>query len=292
MGYDIKKTDGTQIYGKEGLAEGIIDNEKISNIGLIGKLYPNYGETQSNNFVHLAENFANESYPQNPLVGMLCYRKDLQSLYVCINENILPEETRWKKIPNVNISDYEPLVSAAEHGDLWFNDQDKKLYIFDKLNTKWIAIGPEDYLNKSSVTTQITSGASNETRFIYDFNENKEYDNTSYLATIKIIGKEIIQNDSTYSLNKETETGAWIVKCLINSFELKSSEQKYTERKIIGEPTYELIGKTNGVAENWDVKVLINNDKNLEVIVYGEPTNYTDYTYINWLINIDMIKVF
>ena len=63
MTYNITKTNGTIV--KE-LGENIIDFDTISYIGLIGKLSPNYGETQSNNFIHLAENFANATAPENP----------------------------------------------------------------------------------------------------------------------------------------------------------------------------------------------------------------------------------
>ena len=59
-----------------------------------------------------------------------------------------------------------------------------------------------------------------------------------------------------------------------------------------GNPCYELIGKSNGIAKDWNVDVKINSNKNLEITTFGLPTSYIDETYVKWLINIEMNKVF
>lgn len=290
MSYSIKKTDGSELIElKENTG---VNSSIVSNIGLISKLTPNYGGIQSENFIHLAENFANDTFPSNALKGMLCYRNDLQSLYLCINPFANNDDERWKKIPNVNLSSIEPNISSAEQGDFWFNEKSKKLFIFDKETKNWICIGPEDYLNKISLSLTAETGASDKYVYEYDFQNNKEYDNTSYLVQIKIIGKEIIQPTSSLYNTVIPQTAGWTIKCLINSYPTTIDDISFINREIIGNPCYELIGKSNGIAKDWNVDVKINSNKNLEITTFGLPTSYIDETYVKWLINIEMNKVF
>lgn len=81
MSYIINKTDGTA------LSTAIITNGKLldgtvdTSIGLslIGRNYPNYGQIQNENFVHLLENFADANPPTvslsalNALTGTVWY---------------------------------------------------------------------------------------------------------------------------------------------------------------------------------------------------------------------------
>ena len=85
MTYTIRHADNSKLIELE---SEIIDTETVSGIGLIGYLTPNYGETQSNNFVHLVENFANYTFPENPLKGQLFYKLSSNtdgSLYLCVS---------------------------------------------------------------------------------------------------------------------------------------------------------------------------------------------------------------
>ena len=112
MTYNITRTNGFNLVD---LDENVIDTTTISGIGLIGKLTPNYGETQSNNFVHLVENFSNEEFPENPITGQLCYRSDVKSLYLCVNEQSID---KWRKILLIIEQNTQP---TATDGILWFN---------------------------------------------------------------------------------------------------------------------------------------------------------------------------
>jgi len=292
MSYNITKTDGSKLIE---LVEEVINSEAVSNIGLIGKLSPNYGETQSNNFVHLAENFAAETFPKTPLKGMLCYRTDRKGLYICVNDNV--DETNieesWVKLPSVKFETLEPPASSAQKGDMWFNEETKKLYVFDSILKKWVCIGPDDYLNSISTTDVGETGDGSVYTYTYNFDKNKELNDTSYLATIKIIGKEIIPSDSSLYGIKETETAAWIVKMLINSYTKTINDEDAVMREIVGEPNYETIGRTLGVAQDWTVETKLEDvNHNLQVIVKGSPTNSKDELKIQWVINVEMTKVY
>ena len=54
-----------------------VDDNSINNsdtsISLIGRNEPSYGQAIAENFVHILENFANPTSPNNPIEGQLWY---------------------------------------------------------------------------------------------------------------------------------------------------------------------------------------------------------------------------
>lgn len=292
MSYNIVRTDGSKLVE---LASEMIDSDTVSNIGLIGKLSPNYGETQSNNFVHLAENFASDIFPQAPLKGMLCYRTDRKGLYVCINDNV--DETNleesWVKLPSVKFESVEPPASSAQKGDMWFDENTKRLYVFDSDLKKWICVGPEDFYNSISKTEIGSTGDGSVYTYTFDFDKAKELNDTSYLVTINVIGKEIIPVTSSLYGIKETETVAWTVRMLINSYTKTINDENAVVRTIVGEPNYETIGRTLGVAQDWTIDTKIDDvNHNLQVVLKGSPTNSKDDLKVQWAVDIKMVKVY
>lgn len=303
MSYILTLTNGT----KFGVIEEneILGDDTLSGIGLIGKLSPNYGETQSNNFLHLTENFANTLFPEIALRGQLCYKYNVEtnegSIYVCSNQyNAHTESTifddsivekYWIKLPTVKLDEKEPEVILAKNGDLWYNPKTKKLYVFDSDSSKWICVGPDDYLNTINETQVLESDSSPYATFTYNFDENKEFATTSYLVTAKVVGKEIFGEGTSY-YGTETNTAGWIIKCLINSYAFNIGDETSVKREIVGHPTYEMIGKTDG-ADDWKAEMVIDNidDYNLDINVYGKPKNAkTDK--VKWVVNLEMIKVY
>lgn len=284
MSYQLTKTNGQTLLE---LNNEIIDYETISNIGLIGKLTPNYGETQSNNFIRIIENFSNTEFPTNPILGMLCYRSDRQGLYICINENtqLVDESECWLKLPSVSFSSTEPSVSISNKGDIWFNDIEKKLYIYDDELRKWICIGPDDYLNKNTISN-IGSSNNADYSYVIDFNSMKDSNDTSYLITAKIIGRE-------YNVeSNNNETASYIVKCMVNSNESVLNNETVATRYIVGNPNIETIAVTNGVAQNWGISFSINEDNNLVITAKGQPTIINTNNKVDWLFNIEVLKLF
>ena len=69
MSYTINKTDGSVLTE---IVDGTID-QTATDLTLIGKNSTSYGEYFNENFVHLLENFANNSQPNNPVQGQLWY---------------------------------------------------------------------------------------------------------------------------------------------------------------------------------------------------------------------------
>ncbi len=79
MAYTIVKSDGTVLTT---IADGTINTTSTS-LALPGRNYAGYGQSQDTNFVHVLENFADNSPPSNPLRGQLWYNTNNSTLYVC-----------------------------------------------------------------------------------------------------------------------------------------------------------------------------------------------------------------
>ena len=312
MSYRILKTNGVKI---KDLSDEEIDTETLSNIGLIGRLTPNYGETQSNNFVHLLENFANFSAPENALDGQLWYKKislDIGShegdLYLCVNENEsnytddgLVNTEKWKKLPIVFIGKEEPSNDSIT-GDMWYDETNHifKMYDMeiagDEKSKGWISIGPANFNDEKTTVKEddsiVSDSESDEANItIYDFDKDlniieQNNRNIGYLLTLSVIGKEVINGENPGGIidNNSCYISGWKIQAVINCYRKSQSEVKY---EIVDQPDYELIGTNN---RDWDVKLFFDTENlsKLKLKVKGKPrSGYKS----KWKVKTDMLKV-
>lgn len=77
MAYNINKSDGTPIT----IVDGQIDFTQFS-VGIIGKSSRPYGATIAETTIHMLENFAAASEPENPVRGQLWFDTSANSLKV------------------------------------------------------------------------------------------------------------------------------------------------------------------------------------------------------------------
>lgn len=282
MTYRITKTNGELVTELE---SEIIDNETISGVGLIGYMTPNYGETQSNNFVHIVENFADKKFPENPLEGQIVYRKTDEEvnggdLYLCVKKSDTNVDTgpEWVKLPKVYVNDNKP-SELFDTGDLWFNNTNKSLWVFDKTTGRWTKIGPNDSDDTYSSIIDIEMDNPNIpiTKTIQEF--NIEESNYSYLIDLNIVCKEVTTR-SDKKMN-ESKTSAWKYSMLVNCY-LNNNNQIVCE--IVDAPNYQLIG-TNSSTHTVDIRIVGNN---LIVEVNG---NYSNGNKLVWKIQKNVLKV-
>ena len=126
MAYIINRFDGTQLTIVD---DGVLD---ISTpLGLIGRNYSGYGETQNENFVFLLENFANTAPPARALKGQIWYNTTEKALKTYNGID-------WLSIGNATVSTTEPAHSS---GGLWLNSITNQMYVSD--GTTWRLVGPE-----------------------------------------------------------------------------------------------------------------------------------------------------
>ena len=106
-----------------------VDDNSINNsdtsISLIGRNEPSYGQAIAENFVHILENFANPTSPNNPIEGQLWY--DTTTNRLQINDSTAGAAT-WRPAGGVHVSTTEPLNPIK--GDVWVDTTNNQLYIY------------------------------------------------------------------------------------------------------------------------------------------------------------------
>ena len=127
MAYVINKFNGVQLVV---LADGTIDTS--TSLGLVGRNYIGYGETQNENFVFLLENFANKAPPSRPLAGQIWFNTTDNTAYAY-------DGAQWNPIGSATVSSAVPPNNNA--GALWLKTPVNQLYVYT--GTEWRFIGPE-----------------------------------------------------------------------------------------------------------------------------------------------------
>jgi hypothetical protein len=127
MAYVINKFNGVQLVV---LDDGTIDT--TTSLGLVGRNYVGYGETQNENFVFLLENFANTAPPSRPLVGQIWFNTTDDTAYAYDGAN-------WNPIGSAAVSASAP--PNTNSGALWLKTPVNQLYVYT--GTEWRFVGPE-----------------------------------------------------------------------------------------------------------------------------------------------------
>ncbi len=135
MAYVINKFNGERLTVLE---DGTLDTS--TSLGLVGRNYTGYGETQNENFVFILENFANSTAPTKPITGQTWYNTSTKTLNVYSG-------TGWSPAGGASVSDTAPnsAIDAASTnpipGALWFKNNTNQLYVSD--GETWNLIGPD-----------------------------------------------------------------------------------------------------------------------------------------------------
>ena len=140
MAYTINKFNGEELVV---LQDGTLDTS--TSIGLVGRNYVGYGETQNENFVFLLENFANDNPPGRPVTGQMWFdtSKDLMYAY---------DGGQWNVIGSTEVSDTAP--TTPSQGAFWLKTPENSLYVYS--GTEWVIIGPESVNGFGATRTKAT----------------------------------------------------------------------------------------------------------------------------------------
>jgi hypothetical protein len=106
--------------------------DTTTSLGLVGRNYVGYGETQNENFVFLLENFANTAPPSRPIVGQIWFNTTDGTAYAY-------DGTQWNPIGSAAVSATTP--TNNNKGALWLKTPVNQLFVYT--GTEWRFIGPE-----------------------------------------------------------------------------------------------------------------------------------------------------
>lgn len=152
MTYRINKTDGSI------LADVLDETVDVSSsdIALIGKNLPFYGEYVNENFVKILENFASKHAPIAPITGQLWYDKTDKRLKVFDGD-------QFKTAGGAIVSSTRPEKLAK--GDIWIDSAENQIHFYD--GDDLILLGP-DYTESQgmsgfTVATVVDANGNNRT---------------------------------------------------------------------------------------------------------------------------------
>jgi microcystin-dependent protein len=115
-----------------------IVNEQTS-LKFPGRNYTGYGQIIAENFLHLLENFANDTPPENPVAGQLWYDTTEGVTQLKINVDGTP--SGWQQAGGLKKGVVEPTFGASLPGDLFVNTSTQQLYLFS--GATWVLVGPK-----------------------------------------------------------------------------------------------------------------------------------------------------
>jgi microcystin-dependent protein len=138
MSYTIRFTDEPN-NGSIVVDDGRVDRESTS-INFVGKNFPGYSTYIAENFLHILENFANATAPDNPVIGQLWYDTDVTSADPQPQLKIY-DGTTWSAAGNVQKATTAPLAANSVIGDIWADTANQQLYLWS--GSSWILVGPQ-----------------------------------------------------------------------------------------------------------------------------------------------------
>ena len=130
MAYTIQYTDSAE---KDPI---VIEDQTINtdtSIKLPGRNSTGYGAAIAEDLLHLLENFASPTEPNNAIEGQLWYNNNSGQL-------LIYDGTVWLSASGLKKSSTEPDSTQALTGDLWADTDNQQLYLFTGSN--WILVGP------------------------------------------------------------------------------------------------------------------------------------------------------
>ena len=134
MAYTINLSDGTVLAT---VPDNSI-NDTAADIILIGRNYAEYGEIINENYVHLLDNFANNTEPASPHKGQLWWDTANNVLKVWKQQD--PDPGYFVPVSGTTSAGSSP--ANPVEGDFWWNSDTSQLYVWNEGSSSWVLVGP------------------------------------------------------------------------------------------------------------------------------------------------------
>lgn len=135
MTYQVKYSESTN-SAKPAL---VIEDKSVNmqtSLGFVGQNYSGYAPILAENFLHLLENFAKSTPPDNPVEGQVWYDNTTANSLLKVYDG-----SNWVPTGSITKTITAPLATSSVNGDLWVNPTTQQLYIFSGIS--WSLIGPQ-----------------------------------------------------------------------------------------------------------------------------------------------------
>jgi microcystin-dependent protein len=140
MSYNINFTDPANPDPRSPLTVQDQELNQETNLTFVGKNYTGYSQFIAENFLHLLENFASPTEPQNAVSGQIWYDTGTNSVPAQPQLKVY-DGTRFVAAGNVKKSISAPGASSAVLGDLWVDTANQQLSLWS--GSSWILVGPQ-----------------------------------------------------------------------------------------------------------------------------------------------------
>lgn len=129
MSYNINFTDPANPDPRSPLTVQDQELNQETNLTFVGKNYTGYSQFIAENFLHLLENFASPTEPQNAVSGQIWYDTGTNSVPAQPQLKVY-DGTRFVAAGNVKKSISAPGASSAVLGDLWVDTANQQLSLW------------------------------------------------------------------------------------------------------------------------------------------------------------------
>ena len=131
--------------------------DTTTDLTLLGKNYVRYGEIVAEDFLHLLENFANETAPTRPTEGQIWYDSNKDQLFYF--DKMEEDGGQWRGIGSMTVSTIVEAAPSAnlnpQNGHFWLNNSGQ-LHVY--CNGEWKPIGQTGNTRIVSRTRYDTTG--------------------------------------------------------------------------------------------------------------------------------------
>lgn len=139
MSYQLNRFDGSPFINVQ---DGTVDS--TTNLKLVGKNWPGYGEIQNENFIYLLENFSSGTPPAKAISGQVWYDSGTKKLKFY-------DGSKFRTTGGAEVSAIPP--TGLTVGDFWFDTNTAQLKAWN--GTDFSLIGPQGV--QSGGKTQMSS---------------------------------------------------------------------------------------------------------------------------------------
>ena len=217
-------------------------NAVDTSLSLVGRGYPNYGQKFAENFLHLLENFASPTPPENPIEGQLWYDTSDPTNKVLRIMDSTSNTTRWSSANGLYQQPTDPKSSSSsglKTGDIWVDTENNQLKIYSA--GLWTLIGP-------SSTNLTVDGQGNLI----------PTDNTT--GSLPTTERDNLVNSNTYDVIENYVNGRVVAIISQNPFTPKKSIPGYGVSPIVKGINLSSGAILNGVADRA-LSLVINNTR-------------------------------